>query len=160
MNDMMSILVVVVAFGAGYFLISKLIDFSRNIVAKRPEMFGERGTGEPEFLWNVCSMAKGVAMADGPLNSQELTAISDYISRNTKGDTNLNVMLTKLVNDPAKLKVTVEKHAEQCHRLKGGYGGVLAGVFDFLEGVASSDGPINEAERGSLVRIRGGLKLG
>jgi uncharacterized tellurite resistance protein B-like protein len=108
-----------------------------------------------EFLWHACLMAKGVAMVDGPVNSHEIRVISDYIARATTADTKLNVMLTKLVNDPAAPPMSVERHAEQCLRLKGERSMDLSGLMTMLEGVAAADGQVNEAEQGLLKGVRG-----
>ncbi len=159
MNDGMTILVVVVAFGVGYFLVSKLMNFNRAIVANRPQMAGGAGVAEKEFLWHVCLMAKGVAMVDGSVNAQEFAVIRDYVSRMTTADVKLNEMLIKLVNDPASPPMSVERHAEQCLRLKGDRRMELTGLIALLESVAAADGQVNEAEQRLLRSVRGMLQL-
>lgn len=158
MNDSVTILVVVVAFGVGYFVVSKLINFNRDIKANKPTVSGGGSASEKEYLWNVCLLAKGLAMVDGPVNSHELMVISDYISRNTTSDEALNVMLTRLVNDPVPPPMSVERHAEQCQRLREGRTAELSALFAFLENVAAADAPFNEAEQKVLKSIRAILK--
>lgn len=158
MSDWMTLVVVAVAFGVGFFAISALIDFVRKIKASRPTLTAPGGTPEREFLGHVGFMAKALALADGPINPRELAVLSGYIDSQAAGDALLKSTLLEVIGGPTKSALSIEYHAEHCRRLKAGDPAALAGLIRFLDELAACDGPITPKEAALLNAARKALQ--
>ena len=154
MSDWVTLAVVAVAFGVGYFVISAAIDFSRKIKASRPTLSAPGGTPAREFLGHVGFMAKALAIADGPINPRELAVISDYIDRQAAADGVLKSTLLEVIGGPTKSALSIEHHAEQCRRLKAGDPAAVAELIRFLDALAVCDGPVTPRESALLNAAR------
>jgi hypothetical protein len=164
---------VLVCFVVGYWLLSKIIDWSKKQVegtapkihrpADEPakgdlppnsDMVEPRAAANPELdsLFHLFSMMGKLALCDGPLRPEETAVVDLYLSERRSLDQAARGRLFEMLRSAYNSPTPFDAHAKAYCAIHAGNVTVLRQTVNLLTDLANADGPIKPQEQDFLVR--------
>lgn len=168
------VIIVLACFGLGYWLLSKIIDWSKKQVEgtapkinKPPEEHmtpraapagaassarAPAPSAELDSLFHLFSMMGKLALCDGPLRPQETAVVDLYLSERRSLDPAARGRLFDMLRTAYNSPTPFETHASAYADIHGNNPTILRQTINLLTDLAASDGPIKPQEQEYLTK--------
>jgi len=162
MSELLLLLVVVGCFFAGYFVLSKLMDFAKRQtqgptrpapkMPASPASDDAAGRAPPqmESLFHLFTMMGKLAMCDGELQPQESRFVDSCLGDLGSVPPGTRAKLLGMLRQANATATDFRYHAEGFLRLNQGNAAELGRTLERLRALAAADAPVNPAERALL----------